>query len=237
VTGQIDLRDDGDAPLGGVRDDLAQLVLGVEPAVPGAVVGELRLTVRHLADHGLRPPRADLGESGVGVDLDPPALVVGEVEVQHVQPVQGERVDQPEYELLRHEVPGDVEHHPAPSELRRVGDPHGRYCESAVDLLGRIKQLPVRRLGVPQRFVGASGEPGALRRHVDPVLRLGEVLHHGPDRLGDRVGADPLPRFGDELAGGWDDRDRCGHPDSKSGSSVRRLHKDPTGLAAVATIR
>jgi hypothetical protein len=215
VTGQVDLRDHGDPALGGVGDDLAQVVLGVEPAVPLTVVLELGLVVGHLADHRLVPPGADLGEPRVRVDLDPPALVVGEVQVQHVQPVQGDHVDHLEDEVLRHEVPRDVEHHPAPAEPRRVRDPHRRHGDLAtLGRYGSVQHLLVRRLGVPQRVLGAGREPGAVRRHVDPVLGLAEVLDHRPDRLGDRILGEPLAFGEGEFARGRNDRD-VGHPDSK----------------------
>ena len=54
-----------------------------------------------------RPPRADLRELRVLLDLDAPALVVGEVPVERVQLVQRHQVDVLLHELLRHEVARD----------------------------------------------------------------------------------------------------------------------------------
>ena len=172
--------------LGGVRDDLAQVVLGVEPAVPLAVVLELGLARASSCRPSTRSRQAPISVS------------LGYASISTRQPWSSVRCRcstfsrcrastsmHLEDEVLRHEVPGDVEHHPAPAEPRRVRDPHRRHRDLAV--LGRyggVQQLLVRRLRVPQRVLGTGREPGAVRGHVDPVLGLAEVLHHRPDRLG-----------------------------------------------------
>src|SRR5215813_3354634 len=68
VTGRVDLWQEGDEPVRGVSDKGAQLIIGVEGAVG--------LT-------GARGPAC----------LDAPALIVGEVQVQQVELVQGGQVD------------------------------------------------------------------------------------------------------------------------------------------------
>src|SRR5690606_27568043 len=68
VAGDVHLGDDGDPARRRVGHDPGQ-VLGRVPATTVAVDGG--------------PPR-DLGELGPGGDLDPPALVVGQVQVQDV---------------------------------------------------------------------------------------------------------------------------------------------------------
>src|SRR5690606_33735239 len=107
-------------PGGRVGDDLPDVVPGVEPAVrapvePGAAP---------RADLALPPPRAHLGQPRVALDLQPPPLVVGQVEVEHVELVHGHQVDEAQHPVLGHEVPGDVEHAPPPAEPRPVGDVH-----------------------------------------------------------------------------------------------------------------
>src|SRR5262249_1681760 len=74
----LDLGYHRDAALLRVLDQGAQLALGVEAAVRAAVEGGTR---RRRADHGLRAPGADLGQPRQAVDLDAPALVLGEVQV------------------------------------------------------------------------------------------------------------------------------------------------------------
>jgi hypothetical protein len=142
------------------------------------------------------------------------ALVVGQVEVQRVQPVQREYVDDLEDELLRHEVPGDVQHHPAPGELRRVHDPHGRDRDLAVrGRLGGLDQLRVRRLRVPERILGAGRQPGTVRGHVDAVLGRTQVLDHVPDGFTGGIRGEPRTLVDGEFTRGRDDRD-VRHPDS-----------------------
>jgi hypothetical protein len=97
VAGRIDLGQQGDEPVGGVRDQGAHLVVGVEGAVGFA----------HRC-----------GPSG----LDAPALVVGEVQVQHVELVQRGQVDQ-RPDLGRREEPAHhVDGEATPSEPRGVED-------------------------------------------------------------------------------------------------------------------
>src|SRR5206468_11916195 len=64
---------------------------------------------------------AYLGEPRPGPDLDPPALVVREVQVQPVQPVAGDQIDKAFDVRDREEVPGDVEHDAAPLVARPLG--------------------------------------------------------------------------------------------------------------------
>jgi hypothetical protein len=101
VAGDVDLGDDGDVPFPGVRDDLADVVLRVVTAVRG-LVPQRRGPVPPF---GAGAPGADLGEPGVALDLDAPALVVGEVEVEDVEFVGGEEVEVAQDVVLGHEVP------------------------------------------------------------------------------------------------------------------------------------
>ncbi len=112
VPGHIDLGHNGDEPSGGVGHDLGQVGLGVVAAMRGVVAQPLGV----MADGRLAPPRSHLGEQRVTVQLEPPTLVVGEVEVKGVQLVQAGQVDQPEHEALGEEMPGHVEVDPPPRE-------------------------------------------------------------------------------------------------------------------------
>src|SRR5204863_10177310 len=72
--------------------------------------------------HRVLAERADAGELRVLLDLDPPALVLREVPVEDVELVEREKIEVLEDELLRQEVPADVEMAPAPAETRPVLD-------------------------------------------------------------------------------------------------------------------
>ena len=79
-----------------------------------------------VSDERLLAPRADLGEPRILLDLDAPALVIGEMPVEAVHLMEREEVDVLLHELLRHEVPGDIEVRAAPREARAIRDPDGR---------------------------------------------------------------------------------------------------------------
>ena len=102
VAGQVDLGHDDDTALRRVLDDRRVVALRVRAARPAADRGR-------AAD--LRQPRPRL-------DLDPPALVVGEVQVQPVEAEARDHVDEALHVLDAEEVPRDVEHHAAPLEAR-----------------------------------------------------------------------------------------------------------------------
>ena len=120
--------------------------------------------------------------SGHAVDLDAPALVVGEVQVQHVELQHRDAVEVVEHVVDREEVAGDVEHRAAVGEARLVGDgcagtvqpPAGCCRVIRSPDLGR-QQLPQRlrapeqpggRVGADAHAVGAALERVALRRTV-----------------------------------------------------------------------
>ena len=122
VAGHLDLGHHGHVPLGRVGDHVPHLVLRVEPAVPDPVERPADLRPPEPADQGSGPPRADVRQLGVPADLDPPALVLGEVPVEHVHPVERQRVDVLLHELHGEEVTARVEHQAAPGEPRMVDD-------------------------------------------------------------------------------------------------------------------
>ncbi len=90
VPGDVDLRHHRHAALARMGDDLPQVVARVEPAVraPIAAPGTPG------ADGRGRPPRPDLGEPRVAARLEPPALVVVQVQLDHVEPVRRRQVDE-----------------------------------------------------------------------------------------------------------------------------------------------
>src|SRR5437762_13615996 len=74
--------------------------------------------------------RAQRGELGEARDLDPPALVVREMEMEDIQLVPGDEVDRAQHGGLRMEVPRDVEHEPAVTEARSVHHAKGRQDQT-----------------------------------------------------------------------------------------------------------
>src|SRR5690606_17674330 len=108
VSRHVDLRDDGDVPLGGVGDDVAVVVLG-------------EVTAAHTVDTGARST-AHGGEFGPAFDLDAPALVVRQVDVQVVDLVARDFVDVGLDLIKRVEVARDVEHGAAVGEPWVVDD-------------------------------------------------------------------------------------------------------------------
>jgi hypothetical protein len=88
----IDLRQCVDMSLGREVDDLPEIVAGVEAGVRPAVV----VTCLVGTDEGLPSPGSDLGEPRVALDLDPPALIVGQVQVEDIALVKGNEVDEDE---------------------------------------------------------------------------------------------------------------------------------------------
>jgi len=126
VAGHLDLGHDGDMARRGVSDDLADLVLGVEPAVGRGLAGLLGLAGVPVLVLPVDPPGPDLGQPGIFLDLDAPALVVRQVPMEGVQLVRGQDVDPAQDELLGEEVAGAVEKGPPPGESRLVLDADAR---------------------------------------------------------------------------------------------------------------
>src|SRR5439155_13798283 len=96
------------------------------------------------------------------LDLDAPALVLGEMPVEDVELVEREEIEVFENELLRHEVAADIEMAPAPTEARTVFDLDGRDSprrssdRRAAEDLG-CQQLPQRLRAVAD--AGRFGRP------------------------------------------------------------------------------
>src|SRR5207253_8822572 len=101
---------------------LAHLVLSVE-ATMGRAIADVGIEV--LSHDGLPPPGADLGEARVLLDLEPPPLVVGQVQVKGIELVEREEVDDL-FDELRRVVPArHVQENAAIAEARGVFDLYG----------------------------------------------------------------------------------------------------------------
>src|SRR5699024_5586650 len=76
-------------------------------------------------DLALGAPGPLPGEFGVAADLDPPSLVIAQVEVEHIEFVQGQEIDEAQDLAFGLEVSGDVEHGTTPAKTWGVGDGEG----------------------------------------------------------------------------------------------------------------
>ena len=141
VARHLDLGDDGDEPALGVGDDLADLVLGVETSVGRLLFRGLGRPLVPVLVFPVDPPGAHLGQLGVLLDLDPPALVVREVPVEGVHLMENQKIDVLQHEFLGEEMPRTVEHHAPPGKPRGVLDVDTRQGE------GRGRALPGKDLG------------------------------------------------------------------------------------------
>ncbi|CAM5616284.1 hypothetical protein SGRI78S_02605 [Streptomyces griseus subsp. griseus] len=154
-----------------------------------------------MAVLGARAPGADLGQARVALDLDAPALVVGEVEVEDVQLVRGQQVQVAQDVFLGQEVPRDVEHHAAPAEAGLVLDDDRRDLPGAARGEGsapegvRAEELPERLRAPEDAGRGAAGDAHGGRPDLQAVRLRGERLVQGQhDALPVRAGSRAVAR-------------------------------------------
>ena len=114
---------------GGVGHNLADLVFG-EVAAVGAflsLLGGFGLAPGHIA--AVHPPGSYLSEQGVFVNLDAPAVVVGEVEVELVELVQGHDIQMFFHLVDIEEMAAYIQMAASPLETRVVGDFDAWYTQ------------------------------------------------------------------------------------------------------------
>src|SRR5690606_29551254 len=70
------------------------------------------------------PPGTYRGESGQALNLNPPALVVGQVPMKAVHIVLGQLINVSFDKGNREEMPAYVQHQPPPAKSGKVGDAH-----------------------------------------------------------------------------------------------------------------
>ena len=160
MTGHFDLRDDGDVARLRIGHHLAHIVLCVETAVWDAVEDQLSIALQ-TAHQRLLAPRADLGQPGILLDLDAPALVIGEMPMKDIELVQRQQIDVTQHEVLGHEVSRHIEHRAAPAKARNVLDLHARHRPG--DALNRHGGENLRRQQLAQRLRRVE-QPRRLRR-------------------------------------------------------------------------
>ncbi len=196
VPGHLDLGNDHHVTALGVAHDLPDVVLGIESAVNDAVLG--------LA------PGALPGELGVFLDLDSPALVLGQMPVEAVHLEFRQQVDVPLDEILGHEMPAAVEVQPPPgkagdildldagqSDRGRKGSRHGRFRggrrQELPDGLNAVKD-PLKGLRPQQDSGGLDAQGVAFRAERPrgslggqddppfPIVGIPRPLGHGQDQ-------------------------------------------------------
>ena len=126
-------------------------------------------------------PRTDFGEPRAAADLDPPALVVGQMPVQRVVLVQRHQVDQSLDERHREKVARHVEVQAAPGKPRMVDNVDHRQRGGRVRCAGVRLRRPIQklaqRLRAPQhaarRGAGDRGAPRGHRERVAFVVQVG----------------------------------------------------------------
>ncbi len=167
VAGHFDFGDEGDVAGLGVGDEFAEFGLGIEERAVGLAVS----LVAVAGPWGFGAAGADFGEARVLADLDAPALVVGEVELDVVEFVAGGEVDEFLEEIERHEVAGDIEEEAAVGEAGLVDDleagegPRRVGCGRGVGGRGRtdgVDDLAEGDAGVEEAGGGSGPEEDAV---------------------------------------------------------------------------
>ena len=212
VAGHFDFGNHLDMAFGGVAHDLANLFLRIIPAVRNPVVFGRSTQIAHerlLADGTLAC------QVGIFLDLDTPALVVGQMEMEPVEFMHGQNVDEGLHILHGHEMPADVEHRAAIAEIGFVLHRHGRNRPLAFD-----HQLAQALQTVEHPFRRTAAHVGARRRHPQHVFLLAEL---GIDRQVD------LRAVGRGLHLDGTPRDRLDHRGEKFPHGAQRsvpAHRD-----------
>ncbi len=183
---QFDLGNDGDVAGLRVREHLADLVLRVEVRTVLDVVEFLLGLVAAVVARRFRAHGSVADELGVLLDFDAPALVLGEVPVEHVQLVLGHQVDDLENDVLAEEMAAVVDHHAAPAVARRVLDVHGGDARH-VDI--DVGQLLERFEGVERAVVvrAFDDDLAVLHREFVALGRQRRVLDEPAERRVDRA--------------------------------------------------
>ena len=193
VPGDFHFGNHGHAAPAGIFHDLAYVILGIEPSVGDAVANA-------AVPGGFLAPGSHLGKFGILVDLDAPALVFGEMPVEHILLVHRHQVDELHYLFFREEETAAVEEQPAIPEFGFVvysaagcEEPDGflqRLCIYGVGqkLLEGLKavECSVHFRCLDQYFRRGNGEPvgflaetGALAEHYPgfAAVQGGGVFH------------------------------------------------------------
>ena len=173
---QVDFGNHRNTPVGGIFHHVADLVLRIETAVGRTVIGSPL-----LADHSGLADAAHGGQLRIALDLDAPALIVGQVPVQRIELVYGHHVDIPLHFVHREEVARHVEVHAPVCEPRRVGDLHAGHLPRRIGR--RLRAVNRRRQQLFETLQGIE-EAGKLRRpHFDSLPVHVQFIAFGRERF------------------------------------------------------
>lgn len=238
VPGELDLGDHGHAAVGRV---VHQAALGVEAPVRGPVEPALPC----VTGRGLGTGGSDLGEPRVAAHLEPPPLVVGEVQVQDVELVQRQQVDVRPQKGDRTPPASHVDHHAAPGVPGHVANGAALHAAGPAQL--------AQRLDAPAQPGGSGrGDPGLVRGDGERVSLLpqGRVVHEVkgdlPGAAAFRLQAEQVPRRPGvraahlravaerEQSWPWDQRSdlRDQRGDHRPSTSRKAARASPTGGAS-----
>ena len=163
MSGQFNFGYHHHMPLLSIRHNLADIILGIVAAVAQSVF--------------LCPPCTHFGEFGVGFDFNTPALVFGEVPVQHIHFVQGEQINVSFYKVNAHEVPAAIEQHASVHKGWLVLNLSAGQEDAAGDC-GVLKEHLTEGLdGVEHSGSVAGFDMHGLSIHADRILAA--VLAYG----------------------------------------------------------
>ena len=205
----VDLRDNRDEPILRVLHEVGIFLLRV-------------VTSRAAADLGAPAVLREVRPAG---DLDPPALVVGEVQVEAVHLVERQQVDVALHIVGREEVARHVEHRPAPAEARPV---HDLSREQKQRMWVGRRVLDFGREQVPERLDTVE-EPGWRRSRYRRTLGS----NGQPVPLGSyprRVAA----QREDDIARGCGSCNDVRYRLDRVADQIREKLPDPCGLALVS---
>jgi len=164
VPRHVDLRHHANAARRGISHHLPHLLAGVELAVAGLLL-----------------------QFGIMLGGKAPALIVGQVPVEHVKLGRRHAVELAENVRQRQEMARRIQQDAAPREARHIADIHQR--QEGVLPVG-LQQLQQGFHAAQRAEAGVGGQRGALRRDRQPVtfvaarqrLRRHPVLDHHLDR-------------------------------------------------------
>ena len=179
MAGHLDFGNDRHVMRRGIGDDFTGVVLGQETAVRAAIPASGRCPL----PPGVANAPGTFLQFRMGLDLQPPAGRIGQMQVQHIELHLGKGVYLLEDKVLVPEMPGDVQHRTSPGEPGIVDD------DAAV----------IRLLQLRQRRPGPVHALGRIGLDQDPLGRDGNAIGLFPGesrQLGAPLGKGPLP-FGD----------------------------------------
>ena len=163
---------------GGVSHNLADLVLGEVTAVAAflAFFGLFRLAPGYIA--AIHSPGSYLGEQGIFVNLDTPAVVVGEVEMELVELVQGHHVQVFLHFVDAEEMAAHIQVAATPFKTWVVGDfdSWNGYCHGFFRVrIGRC-QLEQRLETVEQARFRIGGNQNDFFIHRELVAFIAKLV-------------------------------------------------------------